>query len=120
MRLTVARANIHDLFVNDYMRFECLAAHLEALERVCVELGAEVDVAASLGELGLHWSDGELKVGASWEGAAALGERVTSAMLHALRCVRFTESRWLSVGAACRPFGCVIVRRRGPIGVGHS
>jgi hypothetical protein len=55
-----------------------------------------------LESLQLRWHDGCLRVAPSWQKDPKLCELISATLLHVFRFKSFTESRWVSMGPACR------------------
>jgi hypothetical protein len=71
----------------------------EVLYDLYTLLGVEADSADALVEMVL---EGRLQVSRAWGDRADLCEKLSGALLHLWRFSRFTASRWVTVGAACR------------------
>jgi len=65
-------------------------------------LGVEPQWVDTLVELGLIFKNDHLEVDACQESNVCLFETLTGALLHLGRFTKFSDSRWCTVGTACR------------------
>ena len=69
-------------------------------------LGVDLEVAELLAtDLQLAWSDGHLKVNQEADNGGDLVQTISSALMETWRFVKFTTSRWLTVGSSSR---CIV------------
>ena len=90
---------------------EFVSRYLELAESDCdkaivyehwASLGVGPEMAEALSDLDLFWSSGRLRVSHVHRDAADVGERVTGCLIYFFKWRKFNESRWLTIGAACR------------------
>ena len=67
-----------------------------------VALGVDLDVAYIFVRLNLAWDGEVLAVSSEYDGDAQLVETLGSSMMCVFRFMKFTDSRWLTIGDSCR------------------
>lgn len=83
------------------LRFEA-AASPEVLRSLWTMVGFAGDWVDHFVELELRFDDGHLKVHPRWEADAQLPDMIMNAILFAWQWKKFSESRWMSLGASCQ------------------
>ena len=73
-----------------------------SLETYWACLGVEPEVASDLSRLGLRWHQGKLLLFRSAASTHGFMDSIRAALLSVFRFKSFTDSRWVTVGEACR------------------
>jgi hypothetical protein len=90
------------IFVTENLQFVQDAGDSQEVYQYWVQLGIQSDVAETLAELGLRWANGHLQVSERHKSSDSLIETVCSSMLVVFKWKKFTDSRWCTIGDACR------------------
>ena len=69
-------------------------------------LGMEPEWAERMAEMQVRFSDGHLRVAASFEDDETVVEDLITIFLQALRLKKISDSRWVSLGGSCRTLVC--------------
>ena len=73
-----------------------------SMEAYWICLGVDTDVAQELSELGARWHSGKLLVFRTAATSDDFMDKVRACLLSVFRFKKFTDSRWITVGEACR------------------
>ena len=74
----------------------------ETLRQLWTSLGIEPDVCDTLVELGAIWMDNALRVSAIHQASPDWFERLSASLLGCWRFVKFSDSRWVTIGRSAR------------------
>ena len=100
-------------WLGDIVSFVEKPANAQVRADLWVAVGVEGDLADTLAELGLLFRGGRLEIDCRHAHDPDLFQTIRGSLLHLWQVVRFSDSRWVTVGKSCRTLTAALL-----IGVG--